>query len=217
MEDILEVYHRPYDPKRPLVCIDEASKQQVKETREPLPRKPGHPKRYDYEYDRNGVSNLFMMFAPLEGWRHVEVTDRRTSVDFANCLKEVVDVHFPEAEKIVLVSDNLNTHKPASLYEAFAPEESRRIIEKLEWHYTPKHGSWLDMAEIELSVLQRQCLDRRIPDQETLKREVVAWEHNRNQQAVRANWRFTTEDARIKLKKLYPDGLLPACTSVPHA
>ncbi len=204
MEDILEVYHRPYDPKRPLVCIDEASKQQVKETREPLPRKPGHPKRYDYEYDRNGVSNLFMMFAPLEGWRHVEVTDRRTSVDFANCLKEVVDVHFPEAEKIVLVSDNLNTHKPASLYEAFAPEESRRIIEKLEWHYTPKHGSWLDMAEIELSVLQRQCLDRRIPDQETLKREVVAWEHNRNQQAVRANWRFTTEDARIKLKKLYP-------------
>lgn len=204
MEDILEVYHRPYDPKRPLVCIDEASKQQVKETREPLPRKPGQPERYDYEYDRNGVSNLFMIFAPLEGWRHVEVTDRRTSVDFANCLKEVVEVHFPEAEQIVLVSDNLNTHKPACLYEAFAPEEARRIIEKLEWHYTPKHGSWLDMAEIELSVLQRQCLDRRIPDQETLKREVAVWEHNRNQQAVKANWRFTTEDARVKLKKLYP-------------
>ena len=235
MEDILEVYHRPYDPKRPLVCIDEASKQQVKETREPLPRKPGQPERYDYEYDRNGVSNLFMIFSPLEGWRHVEVTDRRTSVDFANCLKEVVDTHFPEAEQIILVSDNmktprsklrgfkrkiplnlleasfgeshpkrLNTHKPASLYEAFAPEEARRIIEKLEWHYTPKHGSWLDMAEIELSVLQRQCLDRRIPDQETLKRDVAVWERNRNQQAVKANWRFTTEEARIKLKKLYP-------------
>lgn len=204
MEDVLEVYRRPHDPKRPLVCIDEASKQQVKETRAPLARKPGQPERYDYEYDRNGVSNLFMMFAPLEGWRHVEVTDRRTSVDFAHCLKEVVDVHFPEADQIVLVSDNLNTHKPASLYEAFAPEEARRIIEKLEWHYTPKHGSWLDMAEIELSVLQRQCLDRRIPDQETLKREVTAWEHDRNQHAVKANWRFTTEDARIKLKKLYP-------------
>jgi len=204
MEDILDVYHRPHDPKRPLVCIDEASKQQVKETRDPLPSKPGQPERYDYEYERNGVSNLFMIFAPLEGWRHVEVTNRRTSVDFANCLKEVVDTHFPEAEKIVLVSDNLNTHKPACLYEAFAPEEARRIIEKLEWHYTPKHGSWLDMAEIELSVLQRQCLDRRIPDQETLKREVAAWEHNRNHQAVKANWRFTTKDARIKLKKLYP-------------
>ena len=204
MEDILEVYHRPYDPRRPLVCIDEASKQQVKETREPLPRKVGKPERYDYEYDRNGVSNLFMIFAPLEGWRHVEVTDRRTSVDFAHCLKDVVDVHFPEADQIVLVSDNLNTHKPAALYEAFAPEEARRIMEKLEWHYTPKHGSWLDMAEIELSVLQRQCLDRRIPDQETLKREVAVWERERNQHTVKANWRFTTADARIKLKKLYP-------------
>jgi hypothetical protein len=160
MEDILEVYHRPYDSKRPLVCMDEASKQQVKETREPLPRQVGKPERYDYEYERNGVSNLFMIFAPLEGWRHVEVTDRRTSVDFAHCLKDVVDVHFAEAEQIVLVSDNLNTHKPAALYEAFAPAEARRIMGKLEWHYTPKHGSWLDMAEIELSVLQRQCLDR---------------------------------------------------------
>jgi hypothetical protein len=157
MEDILEVYHRPYDPKRPLVCIDEASKQQVQETRDPLPRQAGKPERYDYEYERNGVSNLFMIFAPLEGWRHVEVTDRRTSVDFAHCLKDVVDVHFAEAEQIVLVSDNWNTHKLAALYEAFAPAEARRIIEKLEWHYTPKPGSWLDMAESELSVLQRQC------------------------------------------------------------
>jgi hypothetical protein len=204
MEDILEVYHRPYDPKRPLVCMDEASKQQVKETRQPLPRQAGKPERYDYEYERNGVSNLFMIFAPLEGWRHVEVTDRRTRVDFAHCLKDVVDVHFAEAEQIVLVSDNLNTHKLAALYEAFAPAEARRIIEKLEWHDTPKHGSWLDMAEIELSVLQRQCLDRRIPDQETLKREVAAWKRERNQHAVKANWRFTTEEARIKLKKLYP-------------
>lgn len=204
MEDILEVYRRPHDPRRPVVCIDEASKQHVQETREPLPRQAGKPERYDDEYDRNGVSNLFMTFAPLEGWRHVTVTDRRTSVDFAHGLKEVVDVHCPEADQIVLVSDNLNTHKPAALYEAFAPEEARRIIEKLEWHYTPKHGSWLDMAEIELSVLQRQCLDRRIPDQETLKREVAAWECKRNQHAVKANWRFTTADARIKRKKLYP-------------
>lgn len=187
-----------------MVCIDETSKQQVKETRAPLPRQVGKPQRYDYEYERNGVSNLFMIFAPLAGWRHVKVTDRRTSVDFAQCLKEVVDGHFPEADKIVLVSDNLNTHKPAALYEAFAPEEARRISEKLEWPYTPKHGSWLDMAEIELSVLQRQCLDRRLPDQETVKHEVAAWERERNQHAAKANWRFTTEEARIKLKKLYP-------------
>jgi hypothetical protein len=204
MEDILEVYRRPHDPKRPLVCIDEASKQQVKETRPPLPPQAGKPMRYDYEYERNGVSNLFMIFAPLEGWRHVTVTDRRTSIDWAHCLKEVVDGHFPAADKIVLVSDNLTTHKPAALYEAFAPDEARRIIEKLAWHYTPKHGSWLDMAEIELSVLQRQCLDRRIPDQQTLKRHVAVWEAERNQHAVKANWRFTTADARIKLKKLYP-------------
>lgn len=204
MEDMLDVYHRRHDQTRPLVCIDESSKQQVKETRAPLPRQVGKPERYDYEYERNGVSNLFMIFAPLEGWRHVEVTDRRTSVVFAHGLKAIVDVHFPEAEQVVLVSDNLNTHKPAALYEAFAPSEARRMIEKLEWHYTPKHGSWLDMAEIELSVLQRQCLDRRIPDQETLKREVAAWERERNQHAVKANWRFTTEEARIKLTKLYP-------------
>jgi hypothetical protein len=204
MEDTLEVYHRPYAPTHPLVCIDESSKQQVKETRQPLVGKPGKPKRYDYEYERNGVSNLFMIFAPLEGWRHVKVTARRTNMDWAHCLKDLVEVHFPEAEKITLVSDNLNTHKPAALYEAFSPLQARQIIEKLDWHHTPKHGSWLNMAEIELSVLQRQCLNRRIPDPQTLTREVAAWEHKRNQQAVTVNWRFTTEDARVKLKKLYP-------------
>jgi hypothetical protein len=187
-----------------ITSIDESSKQQVKETRDPLPVKPGKPQYYDYEYERNGISNLFMIFAPLEGWRYVKVTDRRTNVDFAHCLQDLVDVHLPEAEMIVLMSDNLNTHKPAALYEAFAPQEARRIIEKIEWHHTPKHGSWLNMAEIELSVLQRQCFNRRIPDQETLMRAVTAWEHKRNQDAVKVNWRFTTKDARIKLKKLYP-------------
>jgi DDE superfamily endonuclease len=204
MEDTLEVSHRPYSSTHVLVCIDETSKQQVKETRAPLPGQVGKPRRYDYEYERNGVSNLFMLFAPLEGWRHVKVTDRRTNVDFAHCLKDLVDRHFPQAQKIVLMSDNFNTHKPAALYEAFSPQEARRIVEKIAWHHTPKHGSWLNMAEIELSVLQRQCLDRRIPDQERLTREVAAWEHKRNQDAVQVNWRFTTEDARIKLKKLYP-------------
>jgi DDE superfamily endonuclease len=204
MEDTLEVSHRPYSSTQVLVCRDETSKQQVKETRAPLPGQVGKPRRYDYEYERNGVSNLFMLFAPLEGWRHVKVTDRRTNVDFAHCLKDLVDRHFPQAQKIVLMSDNLNTHKPAALYEAFSPQEARRIVEKIAWHHTPKHGSWLNMAEIELSVLQRQCLDRRIPDQERLTREVAAWEHKRNQDAVQVNWRFTTEDARIKLKKLYP-------------
>jgi hypothetical protein len=193
MAAILEVYHRPHDPKRPLVCIDEASKQQVKETREPLPRKEGKPECYDDEYERHGVSNWFMIFALVEGWRHGDVTDRRTSADFAHCLKDGVDVHVPEADQLVLVSDNLNTHQPAAVYEAFAPAEARRIIEKLEWHDTPKHGSWLDMAEIKLSVRQRPCLDRRLPDQETLKREVASWERERNQHAVKANWRFTTE------------------------
>ena len=204
MEDTLAVYHRPSSAAYPLVCIDETSKQQVKETRRPLPAAPRRPTRYDYEYERNGVSNLFMMFAPLEGWRHVQVTNRRTRVDWAYCLQEVVDVHFPRAEDIVLVSDNLNTHKPAALYEAFPPQEARRMREKLEWHHTPKHGSWLNMAELELSVLQRQCLDRRLPDQDTIKREVAAWDQERNQHAVQVNWRFTTADARIKLKQLYP-------------
>ena len=177
MEDVLEVYQRPHDPRKPQVCIDEATKQLLKEVRQSLPPHPGEPEKYDSEYERNGTSNLFMIFAPLEGWRHVQVTEQRTKVDWAQCLKEVVDVHFPQAEKITLVTDNLNTHKPASLYAAFPPEEARRILEKIEWHYTPKHGSWLDMAEIELSVLQRQCLDQRIPDQDTLKQKIAAWEN----------------------------------------
>jgi hypothetical protein len=204
MEDVLEVYHRPYDPKRPLVCFDEGTKQQVKETRWPLPAKPGQMAKYDYEYERNGTSNLFMFFAPLEAWRHVQVTDRRTMIDWAQCMRDLVDIHFPEAETIVVVMDNLNTHKLASLYEAFPPAEARRIAEKLEIHYTPKHGSWLNMAEIELSLLSRQCLNRRIPDQPTLQHETSAWETQRNDAASTVNWRFTTADARIKLKRLYP-------------
>jgi hypothetical protein len=204
MEDVLEVYHRPYEPKRPLVCFDEGSKQQTKESRLPLPAKPGVLTRYDYEYERNGTSNLFIFFAPLEAWRHIKVTDRRTRIDFAHCLRDLVDVHFPQAETIVLVMDNLNTHKLASLYEAFPAQEARRIIDKLEIHYTPKHGSWLNMAEIELSVLQRQCLQARIPDQPTLMDKVAAWERRRNETQATVHWRFTTEEARIKLHKLYP-------------
>lgn len=204
MEDILDVYKLPYDPKKPLVCMDESSKQQVKEVRAPIPMKEGQPERYDNEYERNGVSNLFMFFAPLEGWRHVEVTDRRTAVDWAVQIKQLVDVHYPKAEAIRLVMDNLNTHTPASLYQAFEPAEARRIASKLEIHYTPKHGSWLNMAEIELSILSRQCLDRRIPDQETLRKEVCAWEATRNQHHEKMEWRFTNEEARVKLKKLYP-------------
>ncbi len=205
MEDVLEVYHRPYSETHPLVCMDETSKQQVKEIRIPLPSLPYEIQKCDYEYERNGVSNLFMMFAPLEGKRHVKVTDQRTKVDWAYCMKDLVDVHYPQAEKITVVLDNLNTHKPASLYEAFAPEEARRIIDKLEFHYTPKHGSWLNMAEIELSVLSRQCLiDQRIPDQKTLRKKVTAWGKERNNSHASINWRFTTKDARIKLKRLYP-------------
>ena len=204
MEDILEVYKRPLDPRRPLVCLDESSKQHVKEVVNPMPVEPGKPERYDTEYERNGVSNLFMMFEPLTGWRHVEVTDRRTAIDWAHQIKFLVDVRHKDAEKVILVGDNLNTHSPASLYKAFSPEEARRMIDKLEFHYTPKHGSWLDMAEIELSILSRQCLDRRIPTQDILRREVKAWEEKRNARKVTTQWRFTTEDARIKLKRLYP-------------
>ncbi len=174
MEDVLEVYQRPHNPEFPLVCLDETSKQLIAETRVPIPTKPGHPARLDYEYERNGTANLFMMFAPLEGWRHVEVTDRHTAVDYAHVLKDLSDTHFPQAKKIVLVQDNLNTHKPASLYEAFPAPEARRLVERFEWHYTPKHGSWLDMAEFELSVLSGQCLDRRIPNKLTLVEEVAA-------------------------------------------
>ena len=180
MEDVLEVYHRPYDPERPVVCFDESSKQLVKETRVPIPAAPGRPATTDYEYERNGTANLFMMFEPLGGRRHVIVTDRRTTVDYANAIRNLVDVQYPRAEKIVLVQDNLNTHKPASLYEAFPPEEARRLIEKLETHYTPKHGSWLNMAETELGILSRQCLDRRIPDRPRLTTEVAAWQRGRD-------------------------------------
>jgi len=204
MEDVLDVYHRPYDPKRPQVCFDETNKQQTKEIRVPLPCRPGDVAKYDYEYERNGTSNLFIFFAPLESWRHIKVTNQRTMIDFAHCMRDLVDVHFPEAEKIVLVMDNLNTHKFAALYAAFVPSEARRIINKLEIHYTPKHGSWLNMAEIELSVLQRQCLKARIPDQPTLRQKVTAWENGRNASEATVHWRFTTEDARIKLHRLYP-------------
>lgn len=204
MEDVLEVYQRPRDPQRPVVCLDEQSKQLIKETRLPIPAAPGRVQRHDYEYERNGTANLFMLFAPLEGWRHVKVTERRTKRDFAEVIRELLDVHFPQADKIVLVMDNLNTHKPASLYEAFPPAEARRLIEKLEIHYTPKHGSWLDMAETELSILTKQCLDRRIPNADTLGREVAAWQAPRNTAQAKIDWQFTTGNARTKLKRLYP-------------
>lgn len=204
MEDVLEVYQRPRDPRRPLVCLDEQSKQLIKETRTPIPPAAGRAARHDYEYERNGTANLFMLFAPLEGWRQVKVTARRTKLDLAAVLRDLVDVHFPQAEKIVLVMDNLNTHKVSSLYEAFPPAEARRLIEKLEIHYTPKHGSWLDMAETELSVLTKQCLDRRIPDLPTLTHEVAAWVGQRNAAQAKIDWQFTTTQARTKLKRLYP-------------
>lgn len=204
MEAVLAVYCRPVDPKRPQVCFDERSKQQVKEVRTPLLVAPGQAARYDTEYERNGVSNLFMFFAPLVNWRHVKVTDHRTAIDWAPCMRELVDVHFPEAERITVVLDNLNTHTPAALYTTFEPAEAKRIWDKLEFHYTPKHGSWLNMAEIELSVLSRQCLAGRIPDQASLIAEVAAWEAERNGSGATVTWRFTTADARIKLQHLYP-------------
>jgi hypothetical protein len=204
MEDVLELYTRPYDPLRPQVCMDETSKQLLRETRQPLPMEPGRVKRRDYEYERGGVVNLFMFLEPLMGRRWVDVTEQRTKVDWAHQIKELVDERYPEAECIVLVMDNLNTHTPASLYEAFDPEEARRIANKLEIHYTPKHGSWLNMAEIELSVLSRQCLDRRVPDFETLEVEVASWQERREEKGTKIDWRFSAEDARIKLKRLYP-------------
>jgi hypothetical protein len=204
MEDVLEVYTQPYDPKRPLVCMDETSKQLLSDVREPLPAKPGLPERIDYEYKREGVANLFMFFEPLVGKRQVKVTDRRTRIDWAEAMRELSDIYYPEAEKIVVVMDNLNTHQPSSFYEAFEPEEARRLCNRFEFHNTPKHGSWLNVAEIEFSVLSRQCLDRRMPDKDFLTREVKAWEDDRNAQVVKVLWRFTTADARIKLKHLYP-------------
>ncbi len=204
MEDVLDCYCQPYNPKRPQVNMDEASRQLVGEARPPLPTKRGAARKVDYEYERKGVVDLFLFCEPLRGWRHVIVTDQRTRKDWAHCIKDLVDVQYPDAEKIVLVMDNLNTHSPASLYETFAPDEAKRLLDRLEIHYTPKHASWLNIAEIELSVLSRQCLDRRIPDKATLTQEVAAWERDRNTAGGRVDWRFTTADARIKLKRLYP-------------
>jgi hypothetical protein len=204
MEEVLAVYTRRRDPDCPLVCLDETSKQLVAETRTPIPMTAGQPARFDYEYERNGTANLFMLFAPLEGWRHVKVTDRHTAVDYAHVLKDLVDIHFPGARTIVLVQDNLNIHAKASLYEAFPAAKARRLVERFEWHYTPKHGSWLNMAESELGVLSSQCLDRRIPDKQTLIDEINAWQYDRNARHNKANWQFTSDQARVKLKHLYP-------------
>lgn len=204
MEDILEVYTRPFDPQRPLVCMDESSKQLLAEIRTPLSPQPGQLQRYDYEYSRNGVATLFVAFEPLAGWRHVEVTQQRTRQDWARFVRDLLDVRYAQAERVVLVMDNLNTHSGASLYETFPAEEAWRLLQRLEIHYTPKHGSWLNMAEGELSVLQRQCLDRRMGTVEFLKQEIAAWQAERNQKGIGANWRFTTQEARIKLRKLYP-------------
>jgi hypothetical protein len=204
MEDVLGVYKRPYDSKRPVVCLDETSKQLIGEVRTPVPAAPGQVAHYDCEYVRNGVANLFMIFEPLAGQRDVEVTDRRTKKDYAQCLRKLSDQMYPEAEIIVLVEDNLNTHSPASLYEAFEPAEAKRLAERFEFHYTPKHGSWLDMAEIELGILGRQCLSQRIDNIDELRRQTRAWEKRRDQVEVKVNWQFTTADARTKLKRLYP-------------
>ena len=204
MEDVLEVYTRPYDPKRPQVCMDETSKQLLADIQEPLAMQPGQSERYDYEYERKGVANLFMFVEPLAGKRQVKVTERRTKIDWAEAMRELADVYYPEAETIVVVLDNLNTHSPASFYEAFEPDEARRLATRFEFHYTPKHGSWLNMAEIELSALSRQCLAGRIAEQETLVAETKAWEEERNASVVKVHWRFTTADARIKLAHLYP-------------
>jgi hypothetical protein len=204
MEDVLDVYKRPADPQRPLMCFDESPEQLVRETRQALPMQPGEPERYDYEYQREGVANLFMFFAPLQNWRHVKVTARRTKSDWAECMRELVDVHFPHADKIVIVQDQLNTHSPACLYEVFTPTEAKRILDRLEFHSTPKHGSWLNMAEIELSVLNRQCLNRCIPSQDALIHETKTWASQRNNKKATVNWQFATDDARIKLNRLYP-------------
>lgn len=204
MEDVLEVYRRPYDPRRPVVCLDETSSQLVGETRTPLPTAPGQPARQDYEYVRNGVCALFMAAEPLAGWRSVTVSDHRAKLDFAQVLKTLLEERYRSAERVVLVLDNLNTHTRGALYEAFAAPEARRLIERLELHYTPKHGSWLNIAEIELSVLTRQCLGRRIPDSQLLRQEVTAWAQDRNQLGSTVDWQFTTDDARVKLKRLYP-------------
>ncbi len=204
MEDVLDLYHEPYDPAYPVVCFDEGGKQLFAETRIPLPMLPGQTQRFDYEYERCGTANLFMFFEPLAAWRQVTVTDQHTMLDFAHCLRDLVDIQRPHAKLIRVVLDNLATHSLAALYEAFEPAQARRIAQKLEFHYTPKHGSWLNMAEIELGVLQRQCLDRRIDNKAFLTTELQAWQEQRNQQANTVNWHFSTADARLKLRKLYP-------------
>ena len=204
MEDVLDLYAEPHDPTRPVVCFDETSKQLVAETRTPLPMEPGKPERVDYEYERKGTANLFLATQPLGAWRHVDVTDRRTKHDFAHQMRDLVDRHFPDATTIRVVLDNLNTHTPAALYEAFAPAEARRVLRKLDFHYTPVHSSWLNMAEIEFSLLARQCLNRRIGDRDTLATEIAAWETARNEQRATITWQFTVDDARRKLHRLYP-------------
>jgi DDE superfamily endonuclease len=204
MEDVLDLYAEPSDPQYPVVCFDESPYQLVSEVRQPLPVHPGQPARYDYEYRREGACNLFMFFEPLQGWRHVKVTDRRTAQDFAYCMQDLVDVHFPQATVVSVVLDNLNTHTPAALYATFPPAEACRILRKLDFHYTPKHGSWLNMAEIEFAVVSTQCLDRRLGNQELVRRAVAAWETQRNAAKVTVEWRFTTAKARRKLKHIYP-------------
>ncbi len=208
MEDVLDLYAEPYDPKRPVVCVDEKSVQLLLEPRPPIPMRLGAPRRFDYTYQRNGTRNLFIGWQPLRGWRHVKVTAQRTKLDFAQYLKELVDLHFPDAERIRLVVDNLNTHTPAVLYEAFEPAEAKRILSRLEFHYTPKHGSWLNMAEIEIAILGKQCLNRRLGDEARLQQEAAAWAESRNAQRATVQWQFTTTDARRKLKHLYPTNLL---------
>jgi hypothetical protein len=204
MEDVLEIYHLPYDPKRPVICMDEQPVQLVKETRVPLPAKPGHPEAVDYEYARNGTANIFLFTEPLAGWRKAVVSERRTAIDWATQIHQLLDQDYPDSDTIILLCDQLNIHKLASLYEAFPPATARRLFERLEIHHTPKHGSWLNIAENELSALTRQCLDRRIPDRETLERETTAWYIERNQLQKSVDWQFTTADARIRLKRLYP-------------
>jgi hypothetical protein len=204
MEDVLDVYARPYDPKRPVVCVDEGAKELRSTPRGSLPMEPGQPERQDYEYERHGKSNLFLSVEPLTGKRRVRVTERRTAVDFAEEIRQIIDLDYADAQVVVLVVDNLNTHGPSCLYEAFVPQEARRIAQKIEWHYTPEHGSWLNVAEVELSVLQRQCLSRRVEDAASLEREVLAWQEARNASEAKIVWQFTTADARIKLRRLYP-------------
>lgn len=204
MESVIDIYHKPYNPLNPVVCFDESSKQQIQEVVDALPLKPGKVLRYDSEYERNGVSNLFMIFEPLRGKRWVKVTDRRTKIDWADCIRFIVDELYPEALRVTIIMDNLNTHSPASLYARFEPQEAKRIADRLDIQYTPKHGSWLNMAEIEFSALSRQCLNRRIATQAILQEEIRAWEEERNRMQIGCHWQFTTEQARVKLKKLYP-------------